>query len=53
MATTLTPPAATYPRPRLVHDHATLFQEPTYSDGQPYALEDDGDDDDPEATITP
>ena len=38
-------PKVTYPRPELVHDHRTLFKEPAYTDGEPYALEDDGDDD--------
>ncbi|WP_042174615.1 hypothetical protein [Streptomyces sp. NBRC 110035] len=33
-----------WPRPRLVHDHAALFREPTYADGQPYATDDDEDD---------
>lgn len=35
-----------YPRPPLVHDHTTLFQEPAYNNGEPYSAEPD--DDDPE-----
>lgn len=35
-------PRREWPRPPLVHDHGTLFREPTYTDGQPYAA--DGDD---------
>jgi hypothetical protein len=27
--------------PPLIHDHASLFKEPTYPDGQPYTEEDD------------
>lgn len=30
-----------YPRPQLVRDHAVLFQEPVYQDGQPYTDHDD------------
>jgi hypothetical protein len=33
-------PHITYPRPPLVRDHAVLFHEPTYEDGQPYADDD-------------
>lgn len=41
-------PATTinYPRPRLVHDHAVLFREPAYPDGQPYTDDPDDEDDD-------
>lgn len=35
-----------WPRPQLVHDHAALFREPVYVDGQPYAVDDDLEDDD-------
>lgn len=34
-----------WPRPPLVHDHARLFQEPVYTDGQSYATDDEEDDD--------
>lgn len=34
-----------WPRPRLVHDHATLFVQPVYQDGQPYTDDDLEDDD--------
>jgi hypothetical protein len=45
-ATALKPkPKLSYPRPPLVHDHTTLFREPAYEGGQPYA-DDDGDEDD-------
>ena len=37
-------PKHDYPRPQLVRDHAVLFQEPVYQDGEPYA--DDGEDED-------
>lgn len=52
MPATITPPRDSYPRPHLVHDHARLFQEPAYADGQPYA-DDQDDEDEREATITP
>jgi len=38
---TATPPKSVFPRPPLIHDHAALFQEPTYEDGQPYADQND------------
>jgi hypothetical protein len=41
MPATATPPKPAYPRPELRHQHADLFREPVYADGQPY----DGDDD--------
>ncbi|GAA3807905.1 hypothetical protein ACFQ0G_53735 [Streptomyces chiangmaiensis] len=34
-------PKQTYPRPQLVHDHTRMFVEPTYQDGQPYAEDDE------------
>lgn len=42
-------PRIAYPRPPLVRDHASLFREAVYGDGQPY---NDGDleDEDPEAS---
>ncbi|MGV9891657.1 hypothetical protein [Streptomyces sp. NPDC003395] len=40
-------PRIDYPRPQLVRDHAVLFQEPVYEDGQPYT--DDDEDDEGEA----
>lgn len=45
MPATITPARDSYPRPLLVHDHARLFREPVYADGQPYDLEpeDEGD----------
>ncbi|MFJ8727725.1 hypothetical protein [Streptomyces sp. NPDC093269] len=50
---TITIAPTSYPRPQLVHDHARLFVEPNYPDGQPYAAEDDdSEDDDSPATIT-
>jgi hypothetical protein len=39
-------PKPVYPRPPLVHDHTTLFQEPAYPDGQPYVVPDDEEDED-------
>ncbi|MFJ6069001.1 hypothetical protein ACIQHU_38930 [Streptomyces tendae] len=41
-------PRIAYPRPPLVRDHASLFREAVYCDGQPYS---DGDleDDDPDS----
>lgn len=30
-----------WPRPPLIHDHARLFQEPVYTDGQSYATGDE------------
>lgn len=41
-------PRITYPRPQLVRDHAVLFREPTYEDGQPYADDTDIEDDPPQ-----
>ncbi|MGP3737996.1 hypothetical protein ACTWJ9_33340 (plasmid) [Streptomyces sp. GDS52] len=38
-------PRREWPRPQLVHDHASLFREPAYADGQPYAADDDLEDD--------
>jgi hypothetical protein len=35
--------ALVYPRPPIVRDHTQLFQEPAYTDGQPYADHDDED----------
>ncbi|CQR59209.1 hypothetical protein [Streptomyces leeuwenhoekii] len=32
-----------WPRPPLIHDHARLFVEPTYLDGQPYSADDKDD----------
>ena len=34
-------PRIEYPRPKLVHDHAKLFVEARYDDGEPYAQPDD------------
>ncbi|MFD7995562.1 hypothetical protein [Streptomyces mexicanus] len=48
MPATISPPKSSYPRPQLVHDHARLFREPVYTDGQPYDLEADDEDDDTE-----
>lgn len=39
-------PKPSWPKPRLVHQHADLFREPAYQDGQPYTNHDDEDDDD-------
>jgi len=36
---------ARWPRPPLVHDHAVLFREPAYQDGQPYTDADQDDED--------
>jgi hypothetical protein len=50
MPATITPPAASYPRPQLVHDHKRLFVEPAYQDGLVYtepADDEDLEDDDP------
>ena len=52
MPATATPPKPAYPRPPLAFQREDLFREPTYNDGQPYALEDD-EDDEPAASITP
>ncbi|MFR9794186.1 hypothetical protein ACL07V_37125 [Streptomyces sp. MB22_4] len=43
MPATVLPPKLRidYPRPQLVNDHATLFVEPTYEDGEPYAQDDE------------
>jgi hypothetical protein len=43
MTTTTLPPKTmpVYPRPPIVRDHATLFVEAVYEDGQPYADPDD------------
>lgn len=49
MPRTITPPPSAYPRPQLTHDHATLFQEPVYVDGQPYTTDLDDEDDEPAA----
>lgn len=38
-------PKPTWPRPQLVHQHADLFREPAYENGEPYAEQDDEDDD--------
>ena len=43
MPATTAPPKHAYPRPPLVHDRATLFREPAYQDGEPYAEPDDED----------
>ncbi|MFF7190574.1 hypothetical protein ACFZAR_36390 [Streptomyces sp. NPDC008222] len=40
-------PQQSYPRPELVHDHAKLFQEPAYDNGQPYTDDDEDDDTEP------
>lgn len=32
-----------WPRPPLIHDHARLFLEPTYHNGQPYSADDEDD----------
>lgn len=40
-------PRRDWPRPPLVHDHTTLFREPTYQDGQPYTDTEDLEDDEP------
>lgn len=40
-------PPRDWPRPPLIHDHRTLFREPAYTDGQPYADDDDLEDDEP------
>ena len=49
-ATIARAPKLLYPRPPLVHDHAALFQEPSYEGGEPYAVDDE--DDEPAPTIT-
>ncbi|MFD9004478.1 hypothetical protein ACFV0T_26555 [Streptomyces sp. NPDC059582] len=43
MTPTTTP---AYPRPRLVHDHGSLFQEPVYADGPYDQGDEDGESDD-------
>jgi hypothetical protein len=40
-------PRRDWPRPPLVHDHRQLFVEPAYEGGQPYADDDDLEDDEP------
>lgn len=45
MPATITPPKSSYPRPPLVHDHAQLFVEARYEDGEPYTADDDLEDD--------
>ncbi|MGW4270787.1 hypothetical protein ACWEGQ_00115 [Streptomyces seoulensis] len=46
MPATITVPRDSYPRPHLIHDHTSLFIEPAYPDGQPYADDqDEGDED--------
>lgn len=42
--TTLLPTRPVYPRPPIVCDHATLFREAVYEDGQPYGEQDDEED---------
>lgn len=43
---TVTIPAPSRPLPPVAYDHTDLFQEPAYLDGQPYAEDDDPEDDD-------
>jgi hypothetical protein len=50
-ATNVKQPTA-YPRPRTSHRPEDLFREPDYPDGQPYARDDDLEDDGP-PNITP
>lgn len=40
-----TAPAPSRPRPPVAFDHAALFREPVYADGQPYGSDDDLEDD--------
>ena len=48
-ATTMPKLKPVYPRPPLVHDHAALFREPAYEDGQPYPGDDE--EDEPEGSV--
>lgn len=43
-----TKPRIDYPRPRVVHDHAVLFQEAAYDDGRAYGEPGDEEDEEPE-----
>lgn len=41
-------PNPVYPRPPLIHDHRLLFKEPVYTDGRPYAVDDQDESEDDE-----
>ncbi len=38
-------PAPARTRPAVVHEHRQLFREPVYADGQPYARDEDDEED--------